>query len=162
MPVSITASISPIRSRRIPQGSPAGSRCGLEPFHGALRRLVLMSAFVSKLLILTSAVLLALPPGWCCATPSQKPVDTPAKQPAHSCCQHQKQTPTTSQEPAPSQPPPKCYCEKDLVSPTNPEKVSLDLTFSIPVASPDTPVVEVGSAGAGNIVSPASWPPLHV
>jgi hypothetical protein len=126
------------------------------------RRILLMSAFASKLLVLTSAVLLALPPGWCCATPSQKPAQTPAKHAAHSCCRQPKQTPTPDQEPGPGQPVQKCCCENDLASPANPEKASPDLTFSVPVPSPDTLMAEVGGAGAASAISPTASPPLYI
>jgi len=134
---------------------------GLELLQAVVRRIRLMSAF-PKLLVLTCALLLALPPGWCCATPNPKAADLPA-QPTHSCCQHEQ--PTPNQEPMPAVPVQQCCCEKDLASPSSPSSpktTSLDLAISIPVVIPDAPAAHVAGVGVLDFAGPSPSPPLNV
>lgn len=128
----------------------------LELLQVVVRRMRLMSAF-SKLLVLTSALLLALPPGWCCAAPSPKDADLPV-QPTHPCCQHEQSTP--DQKPAPAQPVQKCCCDNDLASPPSPETTSPDLAISIPVAIPAPALHATGVSDLS--FTDFSSPPLHV
>lgn len=121
----------------------------------------MMSLIVSKLLILTSAVLLALPPGWCCITPNQKTAETPPKVP-HSCCQLHQEQPTPDQEPVPRQPVQKCCCEKELPSPQNPETAPLELTFTHSVAIPAALSNDVGGVDGPSFDSSPFSPPLHI
>lgn len=120
-----------------------------------------MSAFVSKFLVLTSAVLLALPSGWCCTTPSQKAPKAPA-QAAHSCCRHHEKPLSPDREPVPKQPVQKCCCEKDLATSQNPETPSLYLPLSIPVVIADAPVADLRGGGDATLVPLPLSSPLHV
>jgi len=117
-----------------------------------------MSAF-SKLLALTSGILVGLPPGWCCAAPSPKAAELPP-QPVHSCCQHEQ--PMPDKEPAPAQPIQKCCCEKDLASPPSPETTSPELAISIPLAIPDAPALLAAGVSDLCFTDHFSSPPLHV
>jgi hypothetical protein len=115
-----------------------------------------MSAFVSKFLVLTSAVLLALPQGWCCPSLIQK---SPVK-PAPSCCHHQEEQSPPNQEP--SHPVQKCGCEKDLTPLGNPEKSSPDLGLSFAAAVPVVQATDDESARDSNFDFSWPAPPLHV
>jgi hypothetical protein len=121
--------------------------------------MLLMSAFVSKLLVRTSGIMLILSPGWCCATPSPKATDIPA-QPTHSCCQHKQ--PTPSQVPVPTQPVERCCCDKDLAGPPNPVSTSPDLTLSLAVVVPDAPAALAAGVSDLDFTGPFPSSSLHV
>jgi hypothetical protein len=86
-----------------------------------------MIARLIRLLCLGCGVLLALPPAWCCYTPSVAQPDPTEP----SCCQR-KEAP----KPAPSPPPApeRCpCCDRLSVSTADPQKVAADVSHAAPV-----------------------------
>ncbi len=93
-----------------------------------------MYGWLRQILVLSAALLLALPPGWCCFTPRghagarpQAGQDCCHGGPAHSAAPYR-------QEP-PAAPATSCCCPTDATTPADPETPAAD-PFSAPFALP--------------------------
>src|SRR5262245_48834221 len=120
-----------------------------------------MSALWSKCLVFATALLLALPPGWCCAKTEGQPEKVPAKAKHCCCCQEHSRKPDSGPNRLPTIPYKNCQCQKDSTAPQNPESLTLDPGIAITL-----PPDNSNGHAARNIqlhdASSFSSPPLHV
>src|SRR5205085_7092252 len=94
-----------------------GCQGGAEPFRTLVRRMILMSTLVLRLLVLANGLLLALPPGWCATMPTYRAATPPPKARACCSCNQPSQAEHPDPKPAPSQPLKFCCCRGDLTVP---------------------------------------------
>jgi hypothetical protein len=122
-----------------------------------------MYSWASQLLALTAALLLALPPGWCCFTPPHSGA-SPSAEAERDCCSggpaHKDHQPTPSHEDCPAAPTSACCCDTAATGPAGPETATPD---SVPAAlALPADHADLCSAGAGflwDITPHASSPP---
>jgi hypothetical protein len=118
-----------------------------------------MFALLSKLLVLITAALTVLPPGWCCTMPVEPAGDAAAKS-APCCCRHNQSVPC--HEPVPIKQVVECCCDKDLASPPQPVTVPQDSGVFFPVAVATAPAALGGIADLVFANSPAPPQPLNI
>jgi hypothetical protein len=113
-------------------------------------------------LFLLLAVLLALPPGWCCFVMTDVRATSPEPEPTDCCCCPPA---PAGEEDAPARPAPRCCCgHRDVLKPegrtrTLPDGV-VEPLLPLPVVAPITPAT---AATAEALLLPPPLPcPLHV
>lgn len=87
--------------------------CRFKLFSPHLRRMKLMTPFLSKSVVLSIATLLALPPGWCCGMFQHVKADTAPEK--TECCQHP--GPEKPSDNLPATPKAECCCSHEAAIP---------------------------------------------
>src|SRR5712692_421306 len=101
---------------------------GSEPFWTWVRRMILMSTRVIRLLVLATGLLLALPPGWCAAVQICTTKSPPPKE--NCCCSCKSPNPSERRKPSPRQPLQICCCQGDLTVPPNLKSATRDVALA--------------------------------
>jgi hypothetical protein len=113
---------------------------------------------VLRVLVLANALLLALPPGWCCL-----PADEPARAaaPCRGCCHQAGDPQDATPEPEPLPPANDCCCLWDSVPPPDSRGLAPDLSVAAAVFAEALPVLH---APRVEREAPHSFapPPRHV
>jgi hypothetical protein len=122
-----------------------------------------MERFVRGLVFCT-AVLLALPQGWCCFLPLPTPCREEAPAEVAACChgpdgvRHEPMAPT----PEPAKPLKACCCQPDALAGPNVEKPQLDLGLVASVSAPAPGLAFANTPGRIDDGFHLLSPPLHL
>jgi hypothetical protein len=101
-----------------------------------------MQRLAARILMLGTALLLALPPGWCCPSPPKSPRKSDAAPPLCCCC-YQTQPPEKAPVgPPPLFPPGRSCCQQDADVP-GAFKAPLDLQTGVILAIATTKLLDV-------------------
>lgn len=120
-----------------------------------------MSTLWSKCLVFATALLVALPPGWCCAKQVVKPEKAPAKAKHCCCCPESSPKPQSGTNRLPPDFFKNCCCQKDTTAPQNPESPALDLSPAISLVIDNSGKHAIHTAVLLDAASFSS-PPLHI
>jgi hypothetical protein len=113
-----------------------------------------------RVLVVGNALLLTLPPGWCCPAPvAEKPAAPPA---APSCCHAEVPPAPDSQPLSCPMSATKCCCQFDSTAPPHIAKYVVDSAWSLPLIPAVSPSVSDAAiaAEAAAILFPS--PPINV
>ncbi|HZT81477.1 MAG TPA: hypothetical protein VFA26_14710 [Gemmataceae bacterium] len=105
-------------------------------------------------LVACNALLLALPPGWCCL-PAARAESAPQPASSSCCCEHAPPAPEQPASPHPGKPCPRQCCHRDATPPAAVDKLHLDST---PAALPAVVALGCDQPGSG----PDGVPVVHL
>jgi hypothetical protein len=118
---------------------------------------------VLRILVLGNALLLALPPGWCCLLPARP--TAPAPEDALPCCplcRHEAQQPASPPEACPNPPAGGCSCQSDPATPPQAKTAAPDLSVAPDFASAGEALAPTGIGPALAVLPSFASPPLQV
>ena len=159
MSLKTIGELAPSRKPSLPSGG-LGSVQRLAP-PGSAAYNWLMSAALSKALVLATGLVIAFQAGWRCPAAFRPAVNVPAKV-AHSCCCPEGM-PTSDHKRLPVQPDQSCCCRADATIPPGSVTVSPDFTFSCQLCVANNPhQAHFGIGWELEAACLATSPSLHV
>jgi hypothetical protein len=120
-----------------------------------------MSALLVRILVLSTAFFLVLPPGWCCIVPSRSVQKTPPKTVACCHCKAEKETQHSTPSPAPLHPAKSC-CQWDSTVPPSSKTLTLDWTLAVVILTSDVFSHCFSARGDLCFASPFLYQSLHI
>ncbi len=120
-------------------------------------------ATLFRILVFTQALLLALPPGWCCAAPQSEAAEEPV--PATGCpdCGHQDRQADETPGPCSQRPvDPCCCCCVKAAIPAGQLKITAAASFSAPVSLAADAMAYQGLSRSATSGLPPPGPSLQI